>query len=101
MLEEKKAAEVIEENNLETSENQDKTAEESEITNESENLRLFVQKPLSISKVLGFAVLVAGLVVSILVNISVLSIGEARVSATSPFQWLVIGGALSKAKVTN
>ena len=51
-------------------------------------------KSLSLLKVIGLAVLFAILVVSILLNISLLSIGEGNIDNTSSFHWVVIVGAL-------
>jgi hypothetical protein len=72
----------------------DTSNEKTETKNETIDPRLPVQKPQSILIILGLAALVAGLVVSILVNISLLTIGGDHASNISLFQWVVITGAL-------
>jgi hypothetical protein len=65
-----------------------------EIENEIEDDRSSALKPPSILKILGFSTLVAGLLISVLLNISFLSAGGEVDGTTSLFQWIVVSGAL-------
>ena len=67
---------------------------ESKLTNDPIDQMSFFQKPLSILNIVGLATVVALLVTSVLLNISLLSNGENNGSTSSTFQWIVITGAL-------
>lgn len=64
--------------------------------NESESVESPTKKskPLSVLKVIGIAVLVAILVISLLLNISLLSIGLGDIETSFPFHWVLIIGSL-------
>lgn len=68
--------------------------EEKEAKNEIEIDHISITKPPSILKILCIAAVSAGLVVSVLINISLLSNGGEVNSSISSFQWVVITGAL-------
>jgi hypothetical protein len=93
-MKEEQTEDINEQNVPNTSSVMDASTEETETKDEIKGSLSSVQKPPSIFQILGLATLAAGLVVSVLLNVSLLSIGGDNDSNISSFQWFVVGGTL-------